>query len=102
MMDEATRQKRRKRHLSRAALSDPLQQEQGVKGLVELALSEARARPDSALAVDGEAVEALLQLLRPSTETGALPSLAVARAVCQGALCVWNRLEIHLTIFFFK
>lgn len=85
-MDEATRQKRRKRHLLRAALSDPLQQEQGVKGLVELALSEARVSPD-ALAAEGEALEALLGLLRPSAEGGAIPSLAVARAVCQG-MCI--------------
>lgn len=82
-MDEAAIQKRRKRYLSRAALSDPLQQEQGVKGLVELALSEARATPD-ALAVEGDAVEAFLGLLRPSTEDGALPSVTLARAVCQG------------------
>lgn len=82
-MDETALQKRRKRHLSRAALSDTLQQEQGVKGLVELALSEARAKPD-ALAVDGDAVEALLGLLRPSTEGGVLPTVALARAVCQG------------------
>lgn len=81
-MDEATRQKRRKRHLSRVALSDPLQQEQGVKGLVDLALSSAAADGDG----DGETFEALLQLLRPSgSESGGLPSLAVARAVCQGA-----------------
>ncbi len=85
-MDEAARQRRRKRHLSRAALSDPLQQEQGAKGLVELALAEARSKPagSDALAVDGEAVESLLQLLRPAAETGALPTLAIARAVCQG------------------
>jgi hypothetical protein len=82
-MDEAAIQKRRKRHLSRAALSDPLQQEQGVKGLVDLALTEARAAPD-ALAVEGDAVEALLGLLRPSTEGGALPSVTLARAVSQG------------------
>jgi hypothetical protein len=85
-MDEAARQRRRKRHLSRAALSDPLQQEQGVKDLVELALAEARAskKPAASLVMDGEAVEGLLQLLRPSVETGGLPSLAIARAVCQG------------------
>lgn len=83
MGDEAARQKRRKRHLSRVALSDPWQQEQGVKGLVDLALSEA---------AEGETVEALLQLIRPSGEAGALPSLAVARTVCQGA-CVVDRVE---------
>lgn len=84
-MDEATRQKRRKRHLSRVALSDPLQQEQGVKGLVDLALPEADE--------DGETLEALLQLLRPSgSKSGGLPSLAVARTVCQGARLDSSRL----------
>lgn len=92
-MDAASRQRRQKRHLSRAALSDPWQQEQGVNSLVELALSEARADP-RALAVEGEAVEGLLQPLRPSTETGALPSLSVATAVCQGMSLDWWRCEI--------
>lgn len=87
-MNDEKYQRKKKKCLARAQLPDPLQQEQGVQGLVALALSTSTAFD--------ETVDALLQLLsqqqQPQSGGGAIirKSSTLVMAVCQGKTSRWR------------